>query len=203
MPLPLRDFVQQVLLEKSRAAKIHRAVHRAWKHAVDTYPERGGWIRKASFRGLVWEVAVRELETIGRDDPDFRFVPHRDTVSFVIEDEVLIRFKHADISLSTSTYPTPEAVAFDSHDVDLYGFKGLQRVELCYVTNEFETELVWVGIAARSNGNHLWKIELSDEGVLAPPAQFPAFEEDHDTAKLAKVKPSQPVRDAKKKKDNE
>lgn len=201
MPLPLRDFVQQVLLENNRAGKIYNAIASAWNLTVESYPERATWLRKSSFRGLVWESAIRQLAMIEQDDPDFKLVSHRDTVSFVIENAVLLRFKHADVSLTTANFPTVEAIAFDSHDVDLYGFSGLQRVELCYVLNEFETDLIWIGVSARSNGRHIWKIELTKDGVLAPAPELPMFNDEHEIEKLANIKKNI-INDLKKKKDN-
>lgn len=202
MPLPLRDFVQQVLVEKSRASRIHDAVRRAWLRANEAYPQRARWRRKSTFRGLVWEEVVRELSLLSVDDPDFQFVEHRDTASFILEDAVLFRFKHADISLATANYPTPEAASFDDHDVDLYGYVGLQRVELCYVLNEFETDVIWIGVSARQKGVHLWKIELNDAGVVVPSAELPLPEPEVDPAKLAKLKDADQPSGEKKTKDS-
>ncbi|MDE3809986.1 hypothetical protein I7I49_06790 [Sinorhizobium meliloti] len=199
MPLPLKDYVRQVLLENGRAGKIHNAVRAAWSKAISTYPERAGWQRKSTFRGIVWEAAVRELEAASLGDAGFRTVFHRDTASFILDDAVLFRFKHADVSLATANYPTPEASAFDDHEADLYGFRGLQRVELCYVLDEFEMSIVWIGIAARQQGEHLWSIELNNAGVVTPEAALP-FEEEVDVAKLARLK-AQPDHDEKKKKE--
>lgn len=200
MPLPIRDFAQQVLIENGRAGLFHKAIHRAWNTTVERYPERALWRRKSTFRGLMWEEAVKELATLTTADPDFKFIEHCDTVSFILEDAFLFRIKHADMTLSTANYPTSEAGSFDNHDVDLYGFSGLQRVELCYVLNEFETDIVWVGVSARANGHHLWKIELTNAGILAPVAELP-LEPDIDTAKLAKIRKVQPEQETKKRKD--
>ncbi|WP_313606330.1 hypothetical protein [Rhizobium sp.] len=198
MALPLRDYVQQVLIERDRASQIHAAVHNAWQQTKDKYPERGRWVRKSTFRGLMWEAAVRELEKIGHDDPDFSSVFHCDTASFVIEQAVLFRFKHADAALTTANYPTAEAVAFDDHEVDLWGFKGLQRVELCYVLDEFETSVIWVGVAARLHGKFLWKIELDAAGI-ATPLEGELFREDVDASKLARIKRPADDQDEEKK----
>ena len=70
MPLPLKEFVQHVLLENDRAARMYEAVRLGWIAACEKYPERGRWRRKATFRALVWEEAVRELAQLGGDDPD-------------------------------------------------------------------------------------------------------------------------------------
>lgn len=187
MALPLEHYVQQVLLENGRAGLIFEAVSRAWNAVSTKYPERSRWQRRSTFRNLVWEEAIRELGSISFSDPGFRVVFHRDTVSFVLEDAVLMRFKHADVSLTTANFPTGEAVDFDDHDVDLYGFKGLQRVNLVYVPNEFETDLLWVGISARSKGSQLWKLELSTAG-LAATARLPFLEPEVDPSRIAKIK---------------
>jgi len=202
MPLPLKEFVHQVLLENGRAPLIYQALIRAWRTTADKYPERARWRRKSTFRGLVWEEVVRELAEIGISDADFQIVEHRDTASFIMEDAVLFRVKHADLTLSTTNYPTSEAASFDKHEVDLYGYIGLQRVELCYVLNEFETDVIWVGISARANGKHLWKIELSDSGIMAEPETLPLESApETDPASLAKLKPieTEPQKEEKKK----
>ncbi|MBV1701064.1 MAG: hypothetical protein KGQ46_04515 [Hyphomicrobiales bacterium] len=202
MPLPLKEFVQQVLLEGNRAAKIHRAIRNAWKTADEKYPERANWRRKSTFRGLFWEEAIRELSAIASEDAGFVVIEHRDTVSFILENSVLFRFKHADLALGTANYPTPEATSFDDHENDLYGFAGLQRVELCHVFNEFETEIIWIGITARNMGRHLWKLELSDLGISIPAPELPIVMPEMDTAKLVRVKKTDNDQGREKKKDN-
>ena len=206
MPLPIRNVVNEVFAKNDRAAKIYNAVRRAWDSAVERYPERGRWIRKATFRGIVWEDVVRELNSFAASDPDVAPLFHRDTASFILDKAVLFRFKHANVSLATANFPTPEAVAYDDHDVDLYGHEGLQRVELCYVLNEFETEVIWVGISARSNGEFLWKIELTSDGVAIPMEPDFFDDDEFDPLRIASFK--QPKSDEaeqnkdKKKKDN-
>ncbi|WP_037087157.1 hypothetical protein [Neorhizobium vignae] len=187
MPLPLRDYVQQVFMERDRAPKVYSAVHRGWNAAMEAYPERGRWVRKSTFRTLIWEAVVRELEKISHEDDDFKAVFHRDTASFIIEDAILFRFKHADNTLATSNYPTSEAVAFDDHEVDLWGLKGLQRIELCYVLDELETAVAWVGLSARSHGKFLWKIELSSEGIQQS-LEPSFFDDDVDATKIVQIK---------------
>lgn len=202
MPTPLHDYVQHVMLERGRGIHLYQAVKSAWDEATESYPERSRWQRKSTFRGIVWETAVRKIGELSFEDPDFKVVYHRDTASFIVEDAVLIRFKHGDLELSTSNFPTAEAKDFDNHAVDLYGFKGLQRVELVYVLNEFETELVWVGIAAHSSGKFLWKLELSAEGIVPAPATLDVDVPEGDTAKLARLKREDAKDRQEKRKDN-
>src|SRR4051812_14478252 len=167
MPVPLEDHVRQVLLENDRGAKFHRAVVGGWSALSGLYPQRHRWRRKASTRHMAWEEIVQRLYEIAADDPQIVPVEHRDTVSLVVENEVLFRLKHADTALITANSPTLEAEDFDNHEVDLYGFRGLRRVKLCYVPDECETRLLWTGVAATNKGRFLWKIELEDKGEVA------------------------------------
>ena len=57
----------------------------------------------------MWEEAVRELATLTATDADFKIVGHRDTASFILEDAVLFRVKHADVSLTTAQLPDPRS----------------------------------------------------------------------------------------------
>jgi hypothetical protein len=137
---------------------------------------------------MAWEEVALRLKAVAADDPDIVILEHRDTLSLIIENEVLLRLKHADMALMTQNYPTEEATAFDDHDVDLFGYSGLQRVRLCYVLDQFETKLIWVGIAAHDKGRFLWKIELDDGGAVAAPERLPVDVPDADTRRLARLK---------------
>lgn len=202
MPIPLQDHVRMVLLENERGAKIFAAVVEGWKSYQDLYPQRHRWLRKSSARHMVWEEVARRLRGVASVDHGMTVLEHQDTISLIMDDEVLFRLKHADAALITQNYPTPEAEAYDNHDVDLFGYAGLQRVRLCYVLDKFETNLVWIGIAAHNKGNFLWKIELAEFGaVTASPARLPLEEKEADTAKLARLKDV--AEDKNKKKRNE
>ena len=201
MPLPLEEHVRQVLLENERGTHIFNAVHDGWKAFQDHYPQRHQWRRKSSSRHMVWEEVTKRLAAIASSDDGVSLVEHRDTVSIVVDNEVLLRLKHADPSLITRNYPTEEAQAFDDHQVDLYGFAGLQRVKLCYVADQFERNLIWVGIMASVNGRYLWKIELDGGGAVESPIQLPLTEPEQNTAKLAKLK-GQPAENGGKKKND-
>lgn len=188
MPIPLEEHVRQILLENDRGTKFQRAIAEGWAAFNAQYPQRHIWRRKASSRHMVWEEIVERLIKISVDDSDIKVIEHRDTVSLVVEDEILFRVKHADTSLATANYPTGEAVEFDDHSVDLYGFQGLQRVRLCYVPDQYQTNLLWSGVAATNMGKFLWKIELDEFGTVAAPERLPLPETTTNTAKLAKLK---------------
>lgn len=201
MPLPLEEHVRQVLLENERGTDIYRAVQDGWRAFQDNYPQRHQWRRKASSRSMVWEEITKRLAALASSGDGFKLIEHRDTVSLILDDEVLLRLKHAGTSLVTRNYPTDEALAYDDHDVDLYGYEGLQRIKLCYVVDQFERDLIWVGVTASLNGKLLWKIELDDAGAVEAVAKLPLTEPEQNTAKLAKLKDQPAEKDGKKKND--
>ena len=173
MPVPLEDLVRAVLIENDRGPKLHRAISDAWTTFAEVYPDRPRWRRKATRRNVFWEVAAEAIIAAVADDPGVRIIEHRDTVSILINDEVLLRLKHADRSLTTQNVPTGEAVQYDDHEIDLFGLSGIQRVRLCYVLDRYETEIAWIGIAAHFRGSFLWRIQLeSDSIVQAEPMIF-------------------------------
>ena len=95
MAVPLEDHVRQILLENGRGVKFHGAVAQGWA-ALSDYPQRGRWRRKSTMRHIVWEEIVQRLLQIAADDPRIVPIEHRDTVSLIVEDEVLFRLKFAD-----------------------------------------------------------------------------------------------------------
>ena len=188
MPVPLEDHVRQILLENQRGAKLYAAVSEGWNRATKKYPERDRWRRKSTFRSIVWEEMTDELASVVASDNDLTWLPHQDTISIIAEDEVLFRLKHADTALATSSYPTQEAQAFDDHDRDLYGYHDLQRVRLCYVSDQYEGKLIWTGVAAHIKGVFLWNIELGEIGALAPIERLPLKEPGLDVTKIASLR---------------
>ena len=199
MPLPLEEHVRLILLEQERGRRLFDAVSDGWAAFNTNYPRRPLWRRKSSARAMMWEEVAAHLVQMD-DGRGVRVVEHRDTLSLVLDDEVLVRFKHADTALSTQNVATVEAAKYDDHSVDLFGWSGLQRVRLCYILNQYETELAWVGIAAHNKRQFLWKIELGKAGVEVPPVRLPIEAPEVDTTKLARVKGKASEED--KKKDN-
>lgn len=130
MPVPLEDHVRQVLLENQRGAKLYAAVSEGWARAIKKYPERDRWRRKSTFRAVVREEMTDEVAAVVATDTGLPWLPHQDTISIIVEDEVLFRLKHADIALATSSYLTEEAQAFDDHDIDLYGYRGNYHLDI-------------------------------------------------------------------------
>lgn len=198
MPTPQQPTVRQLLGKNGRHVILRRSLEDAWEEVKAT--RKPWWRRKTTVAELFWEEAVENTITGFADDAGIVVVPHHDTVSFVIEDTVLMRIKKADLQLQTHNYPTPQAMLFHEHDVDLFGHAGLQRVEAVWVPDRFESDLDWIGIVAKEHNHVLWQFELGgdEEAEIIPfptaPPAAPAAE------RVLKVKGSGAGDDAAQKK---
>jgi hypothetical protein len=152
---------------------------------------------------LVWEDTVKKAVELFDDDVGVTIISHHDTVSFIFDDAVLLRFKKADTTLKSSNVQTALSGLFHEHEADLFGYTGLQRVEACYVLNKFETQIVWSGIVARESDANLWHFELTEPTApaTAEVLEFPPMSAT-DPSDLAKVKESV-EKPADEKKDSE
>lgn len=160
MSKPLKEFVQQVLAEHNRGEYLRQAMAYA-DEMVRALAVSAICRRKGTRRALFWEFAVDKFIELSQSDPGLHVQEHHDTVSFIFDQEILVRFKKADIGLHSSNYPTPTAELFHEHTADLFGFTGLQRVEAAYVPNRFDTGIIWTGIVAREGHRELWHLELT------------------------------------------
>lgn len=172
MPTPDESLVRSVLSKNNRDKLIRGAVSDAWATFLEHYPERAWWRRKSTRAAVVWEYSVENAIRSLEADPGVKAVPHDDTVSFVFDQLVLVRFKKADLELRSSNVPTLLSSLFHAHEAQIPGLEDFQRVEAAYVLNQFQTQIDWTGIVARDRKKSLWHYELEGGGTverLPPP----------------------------------
>jgi len=163
MPTPIEAEVKRILRINGRGEALRRAFQSAWSDFEHNYPDRAWWRRKSTQAAIIWEYAVKHaIEALGND---VVVVPHHDTISFIFDDALLVRMKKADVELMSRNYPTALASLFHEPEVDLFGYKGLQRVEVVYVRDQYGMGLDWIGIVARENDRVLWHFELEDDAA--------------------------------------
>jgi hypothetical protein len=199
MPTPHQPTVRGLLKKNGRDIILRNALEDAWDTVKAA--RKPWWRRKTTVAELFWENAVENTISGFADDAGIVPVPQDDTVSFVVEDQVLLRVKKADLQLQTRNYPTPQAQLFHDHEVDLFGHPGLQRVEAVWVPDQFESELEYIGIVAKEKNNVLWQFELgAEEAEIIP---FPATPAPVAPAaeRVMKVKDAGAGENAEKKKD--
>ena len=173
MANPDENSVRTVLKVNGRDGKIQGAIRQAWLDVVEKYPDRGAWRRKSTVRSLMWEHSVDRVMEVVADDPGLICIPHKDTASFIADDQVLFRLKKANRKLVSSNYPTLLAETFYHHEEDLFGHEGLQRVEIVHTFSKFQTGLDFIGVVARTEGKVLWHFEL--DGAEAEIISFPSM----------------------------
>lgn len=184
MTKPVEAIVKAVLAKNGRSANLLAAVEFGWAKATK-HPDHKSFRRKTTLAHLMWEASVdKAIELLSGDD-GVHVAEHHDTVSFVFDDLVLVRLKKADVKLHSSNYPTLLAEAFHEPMTDLFGFDGLQRVEIVHVLNQYETEIAWVGVVARDKAKVVWNHELVEE---AKAMSLRPAKEKESTASLAKMK---------------
>jgi hypothetical protein len=200
MPQPVESVVREAVRKNDRAIHLRAATSGAWETLKAKYPDRAWWRRKSTRAAVVWEEAVNNAIAALGKDKGVCVVRHFDTVSFVMDDIVLLRLKKADMELQSSNVQTVLSSLFHRHDADLYGYSGLQRVESAYVLNKFETEMAWIGVVAREKKAKLFHFEFNE---LATPAQAPlifpvaATVSPADIAKIRRILPDEQKRDEK------
>lgn len=184
MAKPVESIVKAVLGKNGRNAKLLAAVEYGWARWT-AHPDHLKFRRKTTRASLVWEASVDRAIELFAGDSGVHVLEHYDTVSFIFDGLVLVRFKKADTRLHTYNYPTFLAEAFHDVSEDLFGYDGEQRVEVVHVLGPYEKEIAWVGVVARDGANVLWNFELAEE-VKAMKLR-PAAEK-KSTATLAKLK---------------
>ena len=173
MSIPDEDVVREVLSVNGRGQALRAAVLDAWASVQKLSIQHPWWRRKATRAALMWEHSVQNAISALTGDNGLQVIPHHDTTSFIFDDKILLRMKKANIQLISSNYPTLLAETYHDHNVDLFGFAGHQRVELCHVFNRFKTKIDWVGVVAREKGNVLWHIDLDLSEAKVVPLPLP------------------------------
>jgi hypothetical protein len=200
MPTPVESVIRDVLRKNDRAAQLRVATSGAWQALKEKYPDQAWWRRKSTRAAIIWEEAVNNAIASFSRDKGVCLVRHYDTVSFVMDDTILLRLKKADMELRSSNVQTVLSSLFHRHDADLFGYNGLQRVESAYVLNKFETEMMWIGLVAREKKSKLFYFEFNE---LAAPTEAPltfltpAKSSPADIVKLRRILPEEQKRDEK------
>ena len=175
MPVPRRDIVQPIV-DRHREA-IVTAVLGAWDDWLKS-PRIGIWRCKRSRATFVWEQIIDRAHIEFHGSPSVRIINGHETFTFLLEEQVLFRFKKGDeVGLSVNV-PTQLALAFHDHDQDLLGLADVQRVEVLYQLNWLETEISDVIVVGRDKHLVVWSYSLLDyaAGVLPLPMPEPGHE---------------------------
>lgn len=167
MAILVEDVVYDVLSRRDRHGILYRAVTGAWSDYQKS-SEAGRWRRKRTRAAIVWERMIDRALLDFTDDGNIQSIEIDDTIVFVIEKIVLLRFKKSDNSSLTRNYPTGTALLFHNHDEMLPGVVPHEhRIEVTYVLNDRETVVEAVRVIARDGSVVIWQYEIG-EGLAIP-----------------------------------
>lgn len=165
-----KENFQKLLSKNGREDIIYNAVIGGWKD-YQASSEFNKWKRKGTRASIVWERMIDRA--LGEFDgaEGINIVERDDTVSFVFDEVLLLRFKKGDSNKISSNYPTSLALSFHKPNKDLFGYEGVRRAEVIYVLNDRETEIESVNIVARNGKSITWEFELlgSNENIIPLP----------------------------------
>lgn len=148
----------------------------------------GVWRCKRSRANFVWEQIIDRAQVTLMGHDAVHVIDGNETMRFLVRDEVLFRFKKADLTGRTSNVATQLALAFHDHEQDLFGLPEVQRVEVVYKLNRLETQIEDVCVVARDGDLVAWEYSLLDVGEAVVPLPMPDPQPERPAATIVKLK---------------
>ena len=112
---------------------------------------------------IMWEHMVRRAEETFSRDPGIRMVHGHQTIGFLVDHRVFLRFKKGDEAGLSRNYPTMLALKFHDHQSPLPGIPTVDRVEIVYALDQLETEITSVFVVARNSDQVAWLYDILEE----------------------------------------
>lgn len=165
MAEPIKEDVERTL--KRIEPELFKIVQGAWGDWQEmsekwrtTFPRtRANW---------VWDRMINRAYSVFSQGTGIKFIEQFNTVSFIIDNNVLFRFKKGDIKGISHNYPTQLALAYHNHDEMLFfPDMDLSRVEVVYALNEnqTQTEIERICIVARKRNQILWAYDIKPQVI--------------------------------------
>lgn len=176
MNLPVKEEVRETL--QRFESKLHKVVTTGWQ----------GWLNSSEFgravfiprlrANIVFDRMIEKAIELFKDDSGVRFVRAHETMYFVIDEKVKIRFKKGDETGLSSNIPTQTALSYNDHecsdDENLFGEKDPSRVEVVYTLDrKTQTSIEKVWIVARDKKKKIWFYDIMPQqtGVVELPTK--------------------------------
>lgn len=185
MPIPNQAIVKPIIDEISDL--IVAIIHESWDDWMAS-DFAGVWRYKRSRANFVWEQIIGKAHAELMDLEGVHIIDGTETLKFLINDQVLFRFKKANDAGRTANVATQMALAFHDHEQDLLGLPEVQRVEVVYKLNKLETAVSDICVVARDGDQVAWEYSLLDAADVVVPLPMPKPEPARPTAKIVKLK---------------
>jgi hypothetical protein len=144
-------------LTPDREGKLYRSFHLAWADVMPDVTKYGIWPRTRA--NMMFERLAVRLQEEFVDDAGVEFCFADETVKIIFDDLIV----HAVLS-------------FCEADEDLFGFTGLQKIEIVYNVNATGTGIRGIMVQARDGDIKLWGYRLGEAGEpfgAVPVTPFP------------------------------
>jgi hypothetical protein len=185
MSEPIQENVERAL--KRIEPDLYSIVEGAWG---DWLKVSGEWRTRFSRTraNLVWDRMICRAFDVFSSDPDIKFIERFNTVSFILDDHILFRFKKGDIKGLSHNYPTQLALAYHNHNIPLFPDVNWSRVEIVYSLDENKTQttIERICVVARKNDKILWGYDIKPQVV--PVEEIPVATQRISTEDLVQVR---------------
>lgn len=185
MPIPNQAIVKPIIDEISDS--IIAIIHESWDDWMAS-DFSGVWRYKRSRANFVWEQIIGKAHAELTELEGVHIIDGTETLKFLINDQVLFRFKKANDAGRTANVATQMALAFHDHEQDLLGLPEVQRVEVVYKLNKLETAVSDICVVARDGDRVAWEYSLLDAADVVVPLPMPEPEPARPAAKIVKLK---------------
>jgi hypothetical protein len=124
------------------------------------------------------------------DDPNIRAIPKGQTVHFLFQDRVLVRFKKANSAGLGSNIETQAVIEFVDPQFPLFALPPIFNVEVCYHLDKLATRMAMLAVTARQRNTKLWAYELDRpaSAAIVPMPELPPAD-----ATPPEVRPRKPL----------
>lgn len=160
MPVPDQEHVRRVLAPAHDV--LRTIVEEAWD-AWMTHPENSVFRFGRTRACIVWEHMVRLAESRLAALPGIVTIPRHESMGWLFADSVYLRFKKANEKGLSHNYPTKLALDFHDHEKQLPGIQAATRVEVVYLLDELETEVVDILVVCRDAKQIAWSYSLQPQ----------------------------------------
>jgi hypothetical protein len=171
MPIPDMNKVKALLA--SREHTLSRIMHEAWDRWRNN-PDRLVLDFRRTRATAVHNLMMRSAPEAFSEDDGIELIDGQETTYFVVQQKLVFRLKMGDECGISSNKETQLSLAFVDPQQSLPGIPDLDRVDIVYVLNPFETQIANILVVARDRKRVVWQYPIyprPDEGD--PPIPFP------------------------------
>lgn len=181
-----REQVQKLLREYHPALKA--IVAGAWEKWRSVEVDLGP-VSARTRACLIWDAMIARALDVFDNDSRVVVVSQSQTYYFLIQDQVVLRFKKGDEAGLSRNFPTQTALNFHDPNGDMFG--APHKVEVVYVLDRTQSRLSQILVVARNGSQIEWVYELestSTADVITLPSS--SNEAPEDRRRIVRLKAS-------------